>query len=55
MSKSKCKPPKNLKEGEDYIVENGKYVFTKDYLMMRGVCCGLKCRNCPYNHRNVRL
>jgi len=37
-----------LKEGRDYIIENGNYVFTRYYLKKRGYCCGSGCRNCPY-------
>jgi len=35
-------------EGEDYYVENGKYVFTAHYLLKRGYCCESGCRHCPY-------
>jgi hypothetical protein len=37
-----------LIEGEDYYVENGKYVFTAHYLLKRGYCCESGCRHCPY-------
>ena len=39
-----------LIEGEDYYVEEGKYVFTAYYLLKRGYCCGSGCRHCPYNN-----
>lgn len=39
-------PP--LKEGEDFYVENGLYVFTAKYLLARGYCCNNGCRHCPY-------
>jgi Family of unknown function (DUF5522) len=39
-------PP--LVEGEDYYLENGKYVFTAHYLLKRGYCCESGCRHCPY-------
>lgn len=37
-----------LIEGEDYVIENGLYVFTRSYLLKRGHCCHSGCRNCPY-------
>jgi len=38
----------SLTEGKDYYVENGKYVFTSQYLLKRGYCCNCGCRHCPY-------
>ena len=32
----------------DFYIEDGKYVFTKEFHLRRGSCCGNKCRNCPY-------
>jgi hypothetical protein len=40
---------KQLKEGEDYYIENGYRVMTKAFLTKRGYCCGNGCRHCPYN------
>ena len=41
-------------EGEDYYVdENGLLVFTANYLLQRGTCCGNGCRHCPYEYKNV--
>lgn len=37
-----------LIEGEDYYLENGKWVFTTKYLLDRGFCCQSGCRHCPY-------
>jgi Family of unknown function (DUF5522) len=34
--------------GEDYYLEDGKYVFTAAYHLKRGHCCGSGCRHCPY-------
>jgi hypothetical protein len=42
-----------LVEGRDYYLEHGKYVFTEAYHKMRGICCGSRCRHCPFNHENV--
>jgi hypothetical protein len=41
-----------LIEGRDYIIdEQGRYVFTSEYLLRRGYCCKNGCRNCPYGYR----
>lgn len=53
MTKSPPNPKSSEKseelvEGRDYTVENGLFVFTRDYLLRRGYCCGSGCRNCPY-------
>ena len=37
-----------LIEGLDYYIENGKWVFTAEYLKDRGHCCSQGCRHCPY-------
>lgn len=44
MKEKKDKNPKT-----DYYVEDGKIVFTKEYHLARGSCCGSGCRNCPYH------
>lgn len=41
-------PARPLREGDDYVVENGMFVLTREYLLRRGSCCGSGCRNCPY-------
>lgn len=33
--------------------ETGYRVFTEVALKSRGVCCGSRCRHCPYNHERV--
>lgn len=44
-----------LKENEDYYINNdGKLVFTKEYHLRRGTCCGNGCVNCPYDWINVK-
>jgi hypothetical protein len=40
-----------LVEGVDYTLEEGKLVFTQDFLLRRGYCCNSRCRNCPYKLR----
>lgn len=42
-------------EGVDFIIEDGRYVFTSGYLAKRGYCCGSGCRNCPYRRSAVEV
>ena len=45
---------KQLNEDEDYYFNNdGLVVFTKEYLLERGYCCGNGCVNCPYDYKMV--
>jgi hypothetical protein len=37
-----------LIEGLDYYIENGKWVFTAEFLRRRGTCCWQGCRHCPF-------
>ena len=37
-----------------YYIEDGKYVFTEQYHLNRGYCCGNKCRHCPFNPKYQR-
>jgi hypothetical protein len=39
-----------LKEGIDYYIENGLFVFTAAFLLKRGYCCESGCRHCPYGY-----
>ena len=32
----------------DFYIENGKYVFTKEFHLSRGYCCGNGCRHCAF-------
>ena len=41
-----------LIEGIDYIIEDDKMVFTREFLLKRGYCCNSRCRNCPYKVKN---
>lgn len=44
----------NLVEGEDfYFNEQGFVVFTAQYHLQKGSCCGNGCRHCPYAYENV--
>ncbi|MCB0420156.1 MAG: hypothetical protein KDD61_04120 [Bdellovibrionales bacterium] len=40
-----------LVEGIDYTVENGNWVFTKEYHLKRGYCCKSECRHCPWGFK----
>lgn len=40
-----------LREGEDYYIENGLFVFTSKYHLKRGYCCKSGCRHCPYGFK----
>jgi hypothetical protein len=42
-----------IEEG-DFYVENGFFVFTEQYHLKRGICCGSNCRHCPFDHQNVK-
>ncbi|MCB0392398.1 MAG: hypothetical protein KDD58_13995 [Bdellovibrionales bacterium] len=42
----------SLKEGKDYYIEDGKYVFTEAYHFRRGSCCESSCRHCPYGFKD---
>lgn len=38
-----------LIQGRDYYIEpDGRWVFTAEFLLKRGYCCGNGCRHCPY-------
>ena len=37
-----------------YYLENGKVVFTPEYHMARGHCCGSKCRHCPFDPEYIK-
>ena len=38
---------------ESYTNNNGLIIFTADYLLQRGYCCGNGCKHCPYDYKNV--
>jgi hypothetical protein len=46
---------KRLIDDDDdyYFNSDGLVVFTKEYLLERGYCCGNGCTNCPYDYKNV--
>ncbi len=48
------KLPGKLVENEDYYFnEAGLMVFTREYHLKRGKCCGSACLHCPYDYVNV--
>jgi hypothetical protein len=40
-------------EGDYYFNNEGFVVFTAQYLLERGYCCGNGCKNCPYDYKAV--
>lgn len=50
----KQKPHPVAIEKDDFYIENGFYVFTEQYHLKRGYCCGNRCRHCPYSYENVK-
>ncbi|MFL5772893.1 MAG: DUF5522 domain-containing protein [Flavisolibacter sp.] len=43
-----------LSEDDDYYFnDKGLVVFTAQYLLDRGYCCGNGCVNCPYDYKAV--
>ncbi len=44
-----------LLEGQDFTIENGLMVFTREYLLNRGYCCRSGCRNCPYGFKKESI
>jgi hypothetical protein len=45
-----------LVENEDYYInEEGLMVFTSNYHVKKGRCCGNGCRHCPYDFENVAI
>lgn len=45
---------KNFIEGTHYYVEGGRVVFTEQYHLERGSCCGTGCRHCPFDPRHQK-
>ncbi len=44
------KPGEPMVEGLHYYTENGMWVFTEFYHLMRGYCCKSGCRHCAYGY-----
>ncbi|WP_185153555.1 DUF5522 domain-containing protein [Fulvivirga lutimaris] len=45
------KKKKNDTKKPLFYIENGLYVFTKEYHLQRGYCCKSGCRHCPYGFK----
>ena len=44
----------NKQREELYYFEGSKIVFTPEYHIERGYCCGSGCRHCPYEPKHQR-
>jgi 2-iminoacetate synthase ThiH len=44
----------NKDDKELYYLENDKVVFTSEYHLQRGNCCGNRCRHCPYVPKYIK-
>ncbi len=44
---------KILDDDDFYYNDSGLVVFTAEYLLNRGYCCGNGCKNCPFDYKNV--
>lgn len=40
-------------DDEAYTDPSGLVIFTAEFLLQRGYCCGNGCRNCPYDYKMV--
>ena len=47
---------KKEKESYGYYIEDGRVVFTEEYHLNRGHCCGSisGCRHCPYEPKGQK-
>ena len=45
---------KEVVENIHYYLENGRVVFTQQFHLDRGYCCGNKCRHCPYDPEHIK-
>ena len=45
---------KDFIEKIHYYLENGKVVFTEQYHIDRGFCCGNFCRHCAYEPKHIK-
>lgn len=42
-----------MDDDEAYTNPDGLVIFTAEFLLQRGYCCGNGCRNCPYDYKAV--
>jgi hypothetical protein len=52
--KKQSKGEVKLLPSDFYYNEKGLLVFTKDYHLKRGYCCGNNCVNCPYTPKSIK-
>lgn len=52
MAKSKSK--KQFTENVHYYLEGERIVFTEQFHLERGHCCGTGCRHCPYDPKHTK-
>ena len=45
---------KKVIENIHYYLENGKVIFTQQFHLDRGFCCGNKCRHCPFYPKHLK-
>ncbi len=38
----------------DYYMEGDRLIFTEEFHIRRGSCCGNYCRHCPYDPKHTR-
>ena len=43
-----------MKSNDYYLNENGKVVFTEEYHLRRGQCCGGGCKHCPFEPKHIK-
>ena len=36
-----------------YVNDDGNFVFTAQYHLDKGYCCGFGCKHCPYDYEKV--
>jgi hypothetical protein len=54
VEKWKDIPLTDLKEGVHYYMEDGNWVFTALYHVLKGYCCQNGCRHCVYGFSTAR-
>lgn len=47
------KMQQQTKDNDYYVLPDGRLVFTEQYHLKRGYCCGSGCRHCPYAYEQV--
>ena len=45
-------PVKSFKEGIHYYMEGERVIFTAQFHIERGQCCGNGCRHCPFDPKH---